>query len=40
MQEKLFNLLVNSIPLRHSVRTFMPEPIPEEIPEQIRLFFS
>lgn len=40
MQEKLFNLLVNSIPLRHSVRTFMPEAIPEEIPEQIRLFFS
>ena len=35
MQSELRGQLIETIPLRHSVRKFLPEPLPEEYPEQI-----
>lgn len=30
--------LLDAIPLRHSVRTFLPEPLPEAVPKQLEDF--
>jgi nitroreductase len=35
-----YKQLVETIPLRHSVRTYLPQPLPEEAPEKLREFFD
>lgn len=38
MQSKWYEPLIEAIPLRHSVRTYLPEPISKELPDQINNF--
>lgn len=38
MRDKWYQQLVEAIPMRHSVRTFTPEPLPKETTEQIERF--
>jgi nitroreductase len=39
-QNNWYAPLLEAIPLRHSVRTFLSEPLPKELPEQIEAFFG
>ncbi|MCL1847395.1 MAG: hypothetical protein FWF91_05460 [Coriobacteriia bacterium] len=40
MLDETRRYLIESIPLRHSVRTFLPEALPEALPEQVVRFFA
>ena len=39
-KEEMYKQLTESIPLRHSTRAFLPEPLPKELPERILEFFA
>lgn len=39
-QNNWYELLLKAIPHRHSVRTFLPEPLPSELPKQLEDFFG